>query len=92
MKGDNMEEKVIIKAFSGGKEISSREINLHDYYEELHPEIDNGEYIKNNSIDLVEQHFYDENSYFMTKNYYQEGELLKSEKLENGKLEVEYVK
>lgn len=84
-----MDEKVLIMAFSKGNLVSRRELSLHRYYDESHPEIDDSDHIRIHGIDMVEQHFLSDGNEIITINYYNEkGSPYRFEKLVNGVLEV----
>lgn len=78
-----MDETVKITAYSSGKIVSSREISMYDYYDgDEIPEIDSTEFIKDNSVDIVEIKKYDieDKCYYIDKNYYNsEGKPVKFE-------------
>lgn len=87
-----MENKVIITAFSGEKIISRKEISLHSYYDDSHPEFDDCDHIKQHNIDMVELHIYSDDDHIMARNHYdQNGDLYKFETWENGEYKVEEV-
>lgn len=68
-----MEKTVKITAYSSEKIVSSREISMHDYYDGNDiPEIDSTEFIKSNSVDMVEIIKYDfvDECYCICKNFY----------------------
>ena len=68
-----MDKTVKITAYSSGKIVSSREISMYDYYDgDEIPEMDSTDFIKSNSVDMVEIKQYDieDECYYIYKNYY----------------------
>ena len=68
-----MDTTVKITAYSSGKIVSSREISMYDYYDgDEIPEMESTEFIKSNSVDMVEIKQYDieDKCYCIYKNYY----------------------
>lgn len=87
-----MDFKATFIAFSGDKQISSRETDLQGYYDDENPEIDDSEFIKANKITAVEIHVHDNGNYILHKNYYNEdGYPYRFETTENGVTTVEKV-
>lgn len=82
-----MDNKVVVTAFSGDKQLSSREVTIDDYYDEEHPEFDNSEYIREHRIDHVEIKMNTYGDHKEYNNYYDEqGRLYRSDSNENGEL------
>lgn len=65
-----MKDKVIVKAFFGNVQLSCNEYTINEYYDIDLPEIDNSDYIIENRIDRVEQHFYSGTEHMLHINYY----------------------
>lgn len=80
-----MDGKVVFRTFSGDKLVSTRETTVNDYYNEENPEIDDWDWIRENSIDRVEFTLDCGGDHKEYKNFYDEqGRLCRCELNENG--------
>jgi hypothetical protein len=80
-----MNDKVIVKVFSGDTQLSCKEYDMNGYYDNDLPEIDDSDYITEHKIDRVEQHFYYGSEHIIRINYYNDkGSPYRFDEIKNG--------
>lgn len=88
-KETKMKDYVLIKSFSGDKQVSCRELSIAEYYDGDVVEIDDNDFLLANKIDRVEMIMCSETENVSWINYYKDGNLYRHDEMRDGEWTTE---